>query len=164
VGTIRSGTHEDAVRESEIVVLAVPFGNAVDTVRPLADLLAGKIVVDITNPFGAVSPGHIAGIEHNAKSAPDARWVAAYKTNFWKTLDQPVSADGHKRDVLVCAADEQAKRTVMQLIEQTAFRAVDCGGLENARTVDLMVPLMIELDSRYGRDSLSSWRFLDDES
>ena len=164
VDTIRSGTHEDAVRQSETVVLAVPFGNAADTVRPLADLLMGKIVIDITNPFGTVPTGQIAGIEHNAKSASGARWVAAYKTNFWKTLDQPVLANGNKRDVLVCASDEEAKRTVMELIEQTGFRAVDCGRLENARTVDLMVPLMIELDGRYGRDSLSSWKFLDAES
>ena len=163
-GNIRGGTHEIAACESEIIVLAVPFVDVADTVRPLADMLAGKIVVDITNPFGAVPPGQIAGIEHNAKSAPGACWVAAYKTTFWKTLDQPVSAHGHKRDVLVCADDEQAKHTVMQLIEQTGFRAVDCGRLENARTVDLMVPLMIELDGRYGSEALSSWRFLDDKS
>ena len=164
VGTVRGGSHLDASREAEMVVLAVPFGNAVDTLRPLADMLAGKIVIDITNPFGAVPAGQIAGIEHNAKAAPAARWVAAYKTTFWKTLDQPASADGHKRDVLVCADDATAKGTVMQLIDQTGFRAIDCGRLENARTLDLMVPLMIELDGRYGRNSVSSWRFMDAES
>ena len=158
-GTVRGASHVDASREAEIVVLAVPFGNAVDTVRPLADMLAEKIVIDITNPFGAVPAGQIAGIEHNAKAAPRARWVAAYKTTFWKTLDQPVAADGQQYDVLVCADDAMAKRSVIRLIDQTGFRAVDCGRLENARTVDLMVPLMIELDGRYGQNSLSSWRF-----
>ena len=54
-----------------------------------------------------------------------------------------------------------AKRTVMQLIEETGFCAVDCGRLENARTLDLMVPLMIQLDQRYGGDASSSWKFLD---
>ncbi len=119
-----------------------------------------QIVVDITNPFGAVPPGKTSGIEENSEAAPMARWVAAYKTTFWKTLDRPVLAGGAKRDVLVCSDDDSAKRTVMQLIETTGFRPVNCGRLENARTLDLMVPLMIELDQRYSTDALSSWKFL----
>ena len=59
----------------------------------------------------------------------------------------------------VCSNDPSAKQTVMELIEQTGFRPVDCGGLENARTLDLMVPLMLELDNRYGADATSSWKF-----
>jgi predicted dinucleotide-binding enzyme len=102
----------------------------------------------------------MSGIEENAKAAPTARWVAAYKTNFWKTLNQPVFARRTKRDVLVCGDDDSAKRIVMQLIEETGFCAVDCGRLENARTLDLMVPLMIELDQRFAGDALSSWKFI----
>lgn len=64
--------------------------------------------------------------------------------------------------MLVCGDDEVAKHAVTQLIEQTGFRPVDCGALQNARTLDLMVPLMIELDRRYGRDAQSSWKFLDE--
>ena len=161
-GAVRGGLWNEAARDVELVVLAVPFRGAAGTVRPLVDAIAGKVVVDITNPFGAVSSGQIAGIEQNAKSAPTARWVAAYKTTFWKTLEEPALADGRRRDGLVCADDEEAKRTVIQLVEQTGFRAVDCGGLENARTLDLMVPLMIELDGRYGLNALSSWKFLDE--
>jgi predicted dinucleotide-binding enzyme len=48
----------------------------------------------------------------------------------------------------------------MELITATGFRAIDCGGFENARTLDVMVPLMIELDNRYQADASSSWKFL----
>jgi NADPH-dependent F420 reductase len=159
-GNVSGGTLDDAAQEGDVIVLAVPFREAADVVRRQQDRLAGKIVVDITNPFGAVSPGQTSGIEHNAQAAGTARWVAAYKTNFWKTLEQPALANGIRHDVLVCSDDENAKQAVMQLIEQTEFHAVDCGKLQNARTLDLMVPLMLELDHRYSYDALSSWKFL----
>jgi NADPH-dependent F420 reductase len=160
-GHVCGGSLQRSADEGEMIVLAVGFHDAAATVRAVQDALTGKIIVDITNPFGAVPPGETSGIDKNGKAAPAARWVAAYKTTFWKTLDQPALASGTKRDVLVCSDDESAKRTVMQLIEETGFRAVDCGRLENARALDLMVPLMIELDQRYCGDALSSWKYID---
>ena len=160
-GLVCGGSLQRAAGEGEMIVLAVGFHDAAATVRAVQDALTGKIIVDITNPFGAVPPGETSGIEENETAAPAARWVAAYKTTFWKTLDQPALADGTRRDVLVCSDDDTAKMTVMQLIEATGFHAVDCGRLENARTLDLMVPLMIELDQRYGGDALSSWKYLE---
>jgi len=160
-GHVRGGSLQTAAQEGEIIVLTVGFRDAAVTLRAVQDALTGKIVVDITNPFGAVPPGETSGIEENSKAAPEARWVAAYKTTFWKTLDQPVLAGGTKRDVLVCSDDDSAKNTIMQLIEETGFCAVDCGRLENARTMDLMVPLMIELDQHFAGDALSSWKFID---
>ena len=156
---VSGGSLAEAAESGELIVLAVPFGDAVATIEPLQDSLAGKIVIDITNPFGAVPPGQLAGIEKNCQAAASARWVAAYKTTFWKTLDEP-SQHGQVRDVFVNSQDAEAKAIVMDLITATGFRAIDCGGLENARTLDLMVPLMIELDSRYQADASSSWKFL----
>ncbi|MFP6702564.1 MAG: NAD(P)-binding domain-containing protein, partial [Planctomycetaceae bacterium] len=49
---VSGGSLADAAQIGELVVLAVPFGDAVATVEPLRDSLAGKIVIDITNPFG----------------------------------------------------------------------------------------------------------------
>ena len=160
-GEVRGGSLAEAAEMGELIVLAVPFGDAVATVEPLQESLVEKIVIDITNPFGAVPPGQVAGIENNSRAATSARWVAAYKTTFWKTLDEPRGHDGQPRDVFVSSQDAEAKAVVMELVTETGFRAIDCGGYENARTLDLMVPLMIELDSRYQRDAGSSWKFLD---
>ena len=160
-GAVSGGSLAQAAELGEMVVLAVPFSDAVATLEPLEDSLAGKIIIDITNPFGAVPPGQVAGIEHNSRAASRARWVAAYKTTFWKTLDEPAGPGGQSLDVFVCSQDEDAKRSVMDLITQTGFRAIDCGGNENARTLDLMVPLMIELDGRHQGEARTSWKFLD---
>ena len=157
---VSGGSMAEAAATGELVILAVPFGEAVATVEPLQGALAGKIVVDITNPFGAVPAGQVAGIENNCQAAVEARWVAAYKTTFWKTLDEP-SRSGQVQDVFVCSQDENAKTVVMELIASTGFRPVDCGGFDNARTLDLMVPLMIELDSLHQAGNRSSWKLLD---
>lgn len=85
--------------------------------------------------------------------------VAAFKTNFAATLEEP--AQGSRvRDVFLCGDDTKAKRTVLGLIAESGFRPVDCGRLEAARVLDQMVPLMIELDERYGNKGSSSWKFL----
>ena len=159
-GGISGGSLSEAAEFGELVVLAVPFGDAAEIVEAVQDSLAEKIVIDITNPFGAVPPGQVAGIENNSRAAASARWVAAYKTTFWKTLDGGRAHDGQPLDVFVCSLDAEAKAVVMELITATGFRAVDCGGFENARTLDLMVPLMIELDGRHQADARSSWKFL----
>ena len=64
-GEVSGGSLAEAAEFGELVVLAVPFGDAVATVESVQDSLAGKIVIDITNPFGAVPPGQVAGIENN---------------------------------------------------------------------------------------------------
>ena len=158
--SVHGGSLAEAAREGELIVLAVPFAAGIDTVLAVQQHLPEKIIIDITNPFGAVPAGQISGIEHNREAAPTAKWVAAYKTTFWKTLETPTNPGGLPRDVFVSAEDAEALATVMDLIASTGFRAVDCGGFENARTLDLMVPLMIELDSRYRTDAGSSWKFL----
>ena len=162
-GNLRGGSLDEAAQESEIIVVATPFCDAANTAGALSAALAGKLVVDITNPFGAVPPGQISGIEFNARAAGSARWVAAYKTNCWKTLDEPQLMDGSRRDVLVCGDDHLANQTVIELIEQAGFRAVDCGQLTNARTLDLMVSLMIQLDDRYQCHTTSSWKFFNSQ-
>ncbi|MFN3421262.1 MAG: NADPH-dependent F420 reductase [Armatimonadota bacterium] len=160
-GTVRGSSLQLAARDSDVVVLSLPYNVCAQWLQQLKDELRGKIIVDITNPFGAVK-GESSGIEENAKAlGVPARWVAAFKTNFWTTLEQPVNKDGIVRDCFYCGDDQDAKRIVAELIEQVGYRPVDCGGLKAARVLDLMVPLMIELDRRFGSKAQCSWKLLD---
>ncbi len=157
---VRGTDLKSAAADAELILLSVPFQDVAKLVADLCDLLEGKIIVDITNPFGAVPVGQVSGVEHNANAlGRPARWVAAYKTNFWKTLSEPSDASGVQRDVFICTDDDDARRVVSQLVEATGMHPVDCGSLENARTLDPMVPLMLELDRRYAGHSTSSWKF-----
>lgn len=148
-----------AAHGAEIVIPAVPFSQGADVLRRLAAELTGKIVVDITNPFGAVSPD-TSGAETHAALLPAGTFlVAAWKTNFWTLLDPQARDTGVVYDVFLCGDDEAAKKRVAVLIEETGFRPVDCGKLAAARVLDGMVPLLIEMDTRFGHDHRSAWKF-----
>ena len=63
-------------------------------------------------------------------------------------------------DCFLCGDDESSRHLVARLITETGLRPVDCGQLANARVLDAMVPLMLELDARYHRDFKSAWKLL----
>jgi len=161
-GKVYGTNLETAAREGEVVVLSLPYRTCADWLKRLSNELKGKIIVDITNPFGAVPEGQTSGVEENEKAlGVSSRWVAAFKTNFWTTLDEPVNKDGIVRDCFYCGDDSEAKRIVAELINQVGFRPVDCGPLKAARILDLMVPLMIDLDRYLGGKGSCSWKLLD---
>ncbi|MBI4219213.1 MAG: NAD(P)-binding domain-containing protein [Chloroflexi bacterium] len=153
--------HREAMRGAEIVVLAIPYREVESFARVHADALRGKIVIDISNPFKIVPDTRGAGAEITAAAiGAGARVIAAFKDNFANTLLEPADDQGRQRDVHFAGDDESAKRQFTKLVEDLGFRPVDCGALENARVLDGMVPLMVELDRRYKGNGRSSWKFM----
>lgn len=177
-GSRSPGEHQDLVDEipvaqvvgvkgaasaGEVVVLAVPYTWAAATARQYADELRHKVVIDISNPFGNLPPGGRAGAQVTAEAiGAGARVVAAFKSNFWDTLLTPVDPHtGLIRDVLMAGDEPAAKAVVAGLIGDLGFRPVDCGVLENARVLDGLVPLIVELDRRYANgERRASWHLL----
>jgi predicted dinucleotide-binding enzyme len=156
----RVAAHKDVLRGAEVVILAVPYRAVEGFARDHANELRNKVVVDISNPFD-VPDTRVAGAEVTARAiGAGARVVAAFKDNFATTLREPKDAHGRQRDVHFAGDDETAKRVVAKLVADMGFFPVDCGPLRNARALDAMVPLMIELDRRYGGQGRSSWKFL----
>jgi NADPH-dependent F420 reductase len=152
------GDYREVIEMSQIVILAVPFAEGARVLTELAEDLAGKLVVDITNPFGAAPPD-ISGAELHARLLPPTTTlVAAWKTNFSTLLTQQARAN-EVHDCFLCGDDEESKHRVARLAAETGLRPVDCGRLSNARVLDAMVPLMLELDSRYRCNHRSSWKF-----
>ena len=156
----RVGSYREALRGAEVIILAIPYRAVEGFARDHANDLRNKVVVDISNPFD-VPDNRIAGAEVTAKAiGAGARVVAAFKDNFAVTLREPKDAQGRQRDVHFAGDDETAKRVLAKLVADIGFVPVDCGVLRNARALDAMVPLMIELDRRYGGQGRSSWKFL----
>ncbi len=152
----------DALGAAEVAVLAAPYPAVESLAGEHADDLRGIPVVDISNPFDNLPDNRISGAEVTARAIGDgAQVMAAFKDNFAKTLLDPEDSTGAPRDVHYAGDDEAAKATLAGLIRDLGFRPVDCGPLRNARVLDGMVPLMIELDRRYaGGNGKSSWKFL----
>ena len=122
----------------EIVILAVPYADAVPVVAQYGDVLAGKVIVDITNPFNADATGLVTAdgtsiAQEIAKTAPaSAHVVKAFNTIFGHVLAQ----EGRNMDALLAGDDAQAKASVSVFIESLGLRPLDVGGLGMARWLE----------------------------
>ncbi|HEU4331398.1 MAG TPA: NADPH-dependent F420 reductase [Lapillicoccus sp.] len=151
--------HEVAVLDSssgdtpvtgDIVVLAVPYPALEGIVDARRDQLAGKVVVDITNPLNFETydsltvPADGSAAAELAAALPDAKVVKAFNTNFAATLaagsvgDQPTT-------VLVAGDDEDAKRAVSDIVTGAGLQALDAGALRRARELEALGFLQITL-------------------
>jgi NADPH-dependent F420 reductase len=154
---------EAALDGAEVVVIAIPYTSVESFARTYAAQLHSKLVIDISNPFDNLPDNRVAGAEVTAKAiGAGARVVAAFKDNFWATLLKPMDpSTGLVRDVHFAGDDEAAKEIAAQLIRDLGFQPVDCGPLHNARLLDGLVSLIIELDRRYANgESRASWKLM----
>ena len=139
-----------AAPAGDIVILAVPYSAVLDVVKQYGEALAGKLLVDITNPVASdhtsfVTPGDSSGAQEIAKAAPaDANVVKAFNTQFSNVLAAG-HADGHPLDVFIAGDDAEAKARVSAFVESLGLRPMDTGALPMARTLEHVCLLSLGL-------------------
>lgn len=166
LGKGKAGTaREDDPIADVVVVLAVPYAAARELVQRLGDKLAGKTVVDITNPLndtfdGLVTPPGTSAAEEIAQRLPSgARLVKAFNTTFAGTLVQGQVA-GMPLDVFVAGDDKKAKGQIVELIQNAGLRVFDAGALHRARQLEALALLGITLQSPYNLGFKSAWKLV----
>ena len=134
----------------DIVVLAV-YHPAVETVlAQRRDQLAGKIVVDITNPLNVTTfdsltvPSDSSAAAELAAALPQSRVLKAFNTTFAGTLVSG-SVGGQPTTVLIAGDDAEAKSLLAGVISAGGLRAVDAGSLRRARELEALAFLAITL-------------------
>ncbi len=148
---IRGMTNLDATKNADVVVLAVRYQFAIPTLDSVREALDGKIVVTPIVPMAKqklcsyTPPEHGSAAKHIcAVLPPEIRTVVAFQT-----LPAPRLADLNDPlgfDVIVCGDDEEAKKVVMGLVSDLGnVRPLDGGGLEEAKLVESLTPLLINL-------------------
>ncbi len=142
-------TYAEAVQSSDIVVLAIPFSE-ITTVAATIGELAGKTLIDVTNPltpdFMALTVGHTTSAGEAVQAAfPQARVVKAFNTILAQVLVKAVSGAKSLPSVLVAGNHAAANAEVVRLAEDTGFRAFDTGPLANARYLEPLAELGIQL-------------------
>jgi predicted dinucleotide-binding enzyme len=147
-GKARAASNKDAAAASEIVALCVPWPQAEEAIRSCGSL-AGKIVIDCTNPLAPNLSGLTIGVttsggEQVASWAAGTRVVKAFNTigaaNYGNAQFGAQRADG-----FYCGDDAAAKSTVRELIENGGLDPVDVGPLKNARLLEPLALLWIDL-------------------
>ena len=152
-GRAEAGRSGDPIA-GDVVVLAVYYPDAREAVEQYGDALAGKVVIDITNPVnesfdGLVTPPDGSAAQELARSAPGARVVKAFNTTFAGTLSAGRVAD-QPLDVFIAGDDEDAKATVARLAEDGGLNPIDAGPLKRARELEAMGLLHMTLQGSLG--------------
>jgi 8-hydroxy-5-deazaflavin:NADPH oxidoreductase len=111
-----------AAPAGDMVILAVPYSAALAVVKQYGEKLAGKLLIDITNPVASdqtsfVTPGDSFGAKEIANAAPaDAKVVKAFNTQFSHVLAAGPT-EGHPLDIFIAGDDAQAKARVSAFIK-----------------------------------------------
>lgn len=138
-GDVRAGTVGDPL-SGDVVVLAVWYQALDDVLGRYGDQLAGRVVVDITNPvdpetYAPLTVEDGSAAQEIARKAPGAKVVKAFNTTFAGSLVEGRVA-GQPLDVFVASDDEGAKATIRELGEGAGLRVLDAGPLANARQLE----------------------------
>jgi len=125
-----------AVPAGDIVIVALLYASVVPVVAQYEHALAGKVIVDISNPFNSAADGLAHGgstsiAEEVAKAAPaSASVVKAFNTVFGHVLEKG------RPDVFIAGDNAQAKAGVGAFIESLGLRPLDVGGLKMAHWLE----------------------------
>jgi len=143
--------NNDAVRESDVIVLTLPAESQIETLLGLsANLPPGAVVVDATvqlKPESTESSG-LCSAQRAARNLPEGTRVAAAFHTLGADLLMQLD-HGIDSDVLVCADDPEAKRVAVELVAMLpGARAVDAGPLRNGRLIENLVSLLIAINRR----------------
>jgi predicted dinucleotide-binding enzyme len=152
-GIVKTAVTGDPIG-GEVVVLAVYYPDACIAAQRYADQLAGKVVVDITNPVNEsfdelVVPPDGSATEELPALAGGARWVKAFNTTFATPLTAGEVA-GHKLDVLIAGDDANAKGKVAALARDGGRNPIDVGRLKRARELEAAGLLHIVVQNELG--------------
>lgn len=143
-------SHAAQAVTGDVVVLAVPYPSVATVLSERADQLAGKVVVDITNPIdfatfdGLTVPADSSAAAEIAAALPTARVVKAFNTNFGGTLASG-SIGSETTTVLVAGDDADAKALVGGIVAAAGLKTVDAGSLKRARELEALAFLQITL-------------------
>lgn len=148
--TVEYVTRDTDAVTGDIVVLAVPHTALDEVVAQRGEQLAGKIVVDITNPLNfetfdsLVVPADGSRAAELAKALPQSTVLKAFNTNFAATLASK-SLGGQPTTVLIAGDDVDAKQALAEVVRAGGVAAIDAGSLSRARELESIGFLQITL-------------------
>ena len=151
--TISGAVNEEAAAQADVVFLTMPYNGMSPTIAGVGDALAGKTLVTVIAPMrfergvGAIAEEVSAGsaAQEAQAAAPSSRVVAAFQNVSAEELLKPdVTLD---EDVVICADDADAKQVVTDLTRKIPnLRPVDAGALYNAKYVEQITPLLVNIN------------------
>lgn len=162
-GAQAAGSNLEASESADAVVLAVPYDAVGDVLTEIGDALAGKILIDVTNPLNSDYSGlqtyEKAETERIQEKVPAAKVVKALNTVLAARQADPQVA-GETLDGFLAGDDSEAKETVSDLVDQIGLRSLDVGPVAMARSLEGLAFLNISLNAAGGWPWQSGWKLV----
>jgi predicted dinucleotide-binding enzyme len=143
-GTASVGTFAEAAAWGDIVVLAVKGTAAEEVVASLAAQLAGKTVIDTTNPIASAPPvngviQYFTGPNDSLMERLQKRVPAAHFVKAWNSVGNALMVNPKlpaTPTMFICGNDAGAKQQTTELLTQFGWDSLDCGAVEGARAIE----------------------------
>lgn len=152
-----AGSFADAAAFGDIIVIATSWAgtaSALDMANPKN--MAGKIVIDVTNPldFSTMPPKLAVGNTDSAgetvqRLLPEARVVKAFNIVGNPHMYKPNFSEG-RPTMFICGNDDSAKKMVTDLLTAFGWESIDIGGIEGSRLLEPLAMLWITYYFRTG--------------
>ncbi len=158
------GDIASAAAFGEAVLVAVPW-RAIDEVMRAAGPMQGRLLIDCTNPmtddYMELVVGHAtSGGEEIAKRAPGAKVVKAFNHIYAQIVHSSPQFGDQNASVLFCGDDATAKESVAGLIRDLGFEPVDAGPLRNARYLEPLAELCVQLAYALGMGTDQAFKLI----
>lgn len=153
---IESATNADAAARADVVFLTFPYEGQRPVLEQLGETLHGKVVIIVIAPMTFQRGRGASAIEVEAGSAaeeaqellPGSLVAAAFQNVSAEELQDPgLTMEG---DVIICSDHKPAKELVTTLVPKIPnLRPVDGGALANAKYVEQITPLLVNINRIY---------------
>ena len=149
---VEGATNADACRGADLVVLATKAEATLETAAELREAIGGTPVLSVAaelafTPNGVLPTGEATSIAARLQDVLDGPVVAGLHSLAARNLG---ADEAPEEDALVCGDDEDAKALVLELAERiTAGRAIDCGPLASARSLEGLTAVIVNVNKRY---------------
>jgi predicted dinucleotide-binding enzyme len=142
----RVGSFAETAAFGELILLAAKGTGALDTLTLAgAENLAGKTIIDATNPIADEPPENgvlkfftsldKSLMEQLQAAFPEARLVKAFSCVGNALMVNP-DLGGVEPTMFICGNDADAKKEVSEILDQFGFEVEDMGGVEAARAIE----------------------------
>jgi NADPH-dependent F420 reductase len=144
--------NSDAVRDVDLVVLATKSTATIDTARDLAEAIGQTPVLCVASDLSFEKNGVLPGRTGTSLAEEVAEILAAPVAAGLQTLAAVhlTQRDAPDQDALICGDDVDAKRLALELADRlVAGRAIDAGPLANARALEGLTAVILNVNKRY---------------
>lgn len=155
---VKGMTNQETALEADLLILTVPLQAQMVTLKSIKDHVEDMILIDATVPMESClggSPVKYVNVWDGSAAERTANFLKDKKVRVVSAFNNISAAsltnmeEDIDCDCLISGDDEDAKLEVMGLAEKIpGVRAIDCGALENARIVEKITPLLINLNIR----------------